>query len=242
MTSTELRPSRVVHCTDAIAWLEAQPVLAGSSMITSLPDRSEFPALSLAEWEAWFVRAAALVISRTPSDGVAIFFQTDIKTDGAWVDKGYLCQTAARESGARLLWHKIVCRTPPGSVTHGRPAYSHLLCFSKSLSADLARASADVLPDGGDKTWTRGMGVKACLLACRYVLDQTPTRTVVDPFCGHGTALAVANELGLDAVGVELGKKRARIARGLKAPGFELVSGSDGDGTLPESAPADEDR
>jgi tRNA G10 N-methylase Trm11 len=38
---------------------------------------------------------------------------------------------------------------------------------------------------------------------------------VVDPFCGHGTILAVANEHGLDAVGVELSAKRARKARRL---------------------------
>jgi tRNA G10 N-methylase Trm11 len=38
---------------------------------------------------------------------------------------------------------------------------------------------------------------------------------VVDPFCGVGTVLAVANETGLDAIGVELNRKRARKARTL---------------------------
>jgi tRNA G10 N-methylase Trm11 len=38
---------------------------------------------------------------------------------------------------------------------------------------------------------------------------------VVDPFCGLGTILAVANEHGLDAIGVELSSKRARKARRL---------------------------
>ena len=42
-----------------------------------------------------------------------------------------------------------------------------------------------------------------------------PTRVVVDPFCGLGTALAVANVMGLDAVGVELSAKRAEKARSL---------------------------
>jgi cobalt-zinc-cadmium efflux system outer membrane protein len=32
----------------------------------------------------------------------------------------------------------------------------------------------------------------------------------VDPFCGHGTVLAVSNAMGLDSIGVELGGKRAR--------------------------------
>ena len=57
------------------------------------------------------------------------------------------------------------------------------------------------------------MGVNACLLACRFIMENTKTRTVVDPFCGHGTVLSVANQLGLDAIGIELGRKRAERAR-----------------------------
>jgi hypothetical protein len=38
---------------------------------------------------------------------------------------------------------------------------------------------------------------------------------VVDPFCGVGTVLAVANALGLDALGVEKNRKRAEQAREL---------------------------
>jgi len=209
---------RTVHCADALEWLAGQGVLTGCSLITSMPDLSEFPSLTLAEWKDWFVRTAELVLSRCPDDGVTVFYQTDIKKDGTWVDKGYLVQKAAEQQGHALLWHKVVCRAPAGQVTFGRPAYSHLLCFSRGIRADLARSSADVLPQAGEVTWTRGMGVQACLAACRYVLSQTPTRTIVDPFCGHGTVLAVANDLGLDAVGVELSNKRARKARALRMP------------------------
>jgi tRNA G10 N-methylase Trm11 len=45
------------------------------------------------------------------------------------------------------------------------------------------------------------------------VLQETPTRTIVDPFCGWGTALAVANALGMDAVGVDLSARMCRRAR-----------------------------
>ncbi|HSP81497.1 MAG TPA: DNA methyltransferase [Myxococcaceae bacterium] len=216
MQQSPSQGSRTVHCADALGWLEAQGVLTGCSLITSLPDVSEFPSLSLGEWKDWFVHTAALVLSRCPEDGVTVFYQSDIKKDGTWVDKGYLCQKAAEQQGHELLWHKVVCRRPPGSITFGRPAYSHMLCFSRGLRADMARSTADVLPEAGEVTWTRGMGVQACLVACRYVRDSTPTRTVVDPFCGHGTVLAVANALGLNAVGVELSPKRARKARGLR--------------------------
>jgi hypothetical protein len=190
--------------------------MPGCSFITSMPDASEFTSLSLAEWKEWFVRAATLVLSRCPDEGVAIFYQTDIKKEGTWVDKGYLCQKAAEQTGHALLWHKIVCRAPAGSVTFGRPSYSHILCFSRRVRAEVSRSTADVIAKAGEVTWTRGMGVDACRLACRFVLENTLTRTIVDPFCGHGTVLAVANELGLDAIGVELGPKRARKARNLK--------------------------
>jgi hypothetical protein len=63
--------------------------------------------------------------------------------------------------------------------------------------------------------WSQAMGLAACKLACEYVLSHTVTRTVVDPFCGQGSVLAVANGLGLDAVGVEVGRKRAQRARTL---------------------------
>lgn len=207
-------PSRTVHCTDALPWLRSQPVLRGCSVVTSLPDVSEV-ALPLSDWKRWFVETAGLIFSRVPEDGVAIFYQTDIKPSGAWVDKGHLVQRAADDAGVPLLFHKIVCRKPPGSITFGRPAYAHLLAFSRGLALDYARSTADVVVDGGESTWSRGMGVESCRIACRYVKDSTPTRTVVDPFCGQGMVLAVANALSLDAVGVELSRKRAQKARNL---------------------------
>jgi hypothetical protein len=210
-----LEPQRTIHCEDALGWLTRQAPLDGASIITSLPDYSEFPKLSLEEWKDWFTRAAALTLSRCPDDGVTIFYQTDIKKNGAWIDKGYLCQKAAEQEGHALLWHKFVCRAPLGNISFGRPGYSHLLCFSRGVRADVAASTTDTLPEAGEVTWTRGMGLKACLAACQFVLKQTATRTIVDPFCGHGTVLAVANSLGLDAVGVELSAKRAKIARTL---------------------------
>ena len=60
------------------------------------------------------------------------------------------------------------------------------------------------------------MGVKACLDACQFVKCETTTRTVVDPFCGWGTVLAVANALGLDAVGVDIAPRMCGRARKLE--------------------------
>mgnify|MGYP003445837192 CR=1 FL=1 len=52
-----------------------------------------------------------------------------------------------------------------------------------------------VLASGGEKTWTRGMGTAACELTCRYLRQDTSTTSVLDPFCGCGTAIAVAERL-----------------------------------------------
>lgn len=227
MDSRYLKGQRTVHCAEALEWLGQQGVLAGCSLITSLPDVSELGGPSLAEWRAWFVQAARRVMASCPEEGVAIFYQTDVKEGGVWVDKGWLCHEAARQEGLELLWHKVVCRQPPGTVTYGRAGYSHLLCYSRGVRVDLGRSTADVVPEAGEATWTRGMGVEACRVACHWVREQTSTHTVVDPFCGHGTVLAVANALGLDAVGVELSRKRARKARSLQVEqgphGLQLV-------------------
>ena len=196
-------------------WLAGRPVLAGCSVVTSLPDATELPGVGQDAWRAWFIDAAALCLSRTPDDGATLFYQSDVKRSGHWVDKAYLVQRAAEQQARPLLFHKIICRRPAGTITHGRAAYGHLLCFSRGLREDLSRCTADVLPDAGHMTWVRAIGLNACRVACRWVLEHSQTRTIVDPFCGLGTVLAVANELGLDAIGVELNKKRAGKARTL---------------------------
>ena len=172
--------------------------------------------MSFAGWRQWFSDTSALICSALPDDGVAIFFQTDVKRDdGTWVDKAYLVQRGAEAAGVPLLWHKVVCRAPAGTITFGRPAYAHLLCFAKTLRLLKGQSTADVLPRLGEMTWARAMGVEACLAATRFIRDLAHSHTVLDPFCGVGSALAVANQLGLDAIGVELSAKRAQKARAL---------------------------
>jgi hypothetical protein len=208
-------PSRVVHQGDGIAWLKETELDAAQAVVTSLPDASELPRLEFEAWREWFVETSALICSRVAPESVAIFFQTDVKRDGRWVDKGFLVSLGAERAASSLLWHKVVCRAPAGTTTFGRPAYAHLLCFSKNLRLTPAQSFADVVPELGAMPWARAMGTRACAEACRFLLAHTACRSVVDPFCGIGTLLAVANEYGLDAVGVELSAKRARRARTL---------------------------
>jgi len=203
---------------DGVAWLARGPLPAGHAVVTSLPDHSELPRLGVEGWRAWFVEAAALACRAVADDAVAVFYQTDVKHDGRWIDKGHLVHLGVDRAGSHLLWHRVVCRAPAGTTTFGRPAYAHLLCASRALRLEPRRSAPDVLPRLGEMTWARAMGLEACEAVARFLLDHTACRTVVDPFCGHGTMLAVANAHGLDAVGVELSPKRAERARTLVLP------------------------
>jgi hypothetical protein len=207
-------PRRQVHQGEALTWLRAHAPLAGASVVTSLPDTSEIPALGFEAWVAWFGEAAELVLRSVPDGGVAIFFQSDIRHAGLWVDKGALVSRAAERAAMSLLFHRIVCRKPPGTLGFGRATYAHLLGFARR-PPPAGWARADVLPDGGPTAGRKAMGTLAALEACRFVREQTSTRTVVDPFCGWGTVLAAANALGLEAIGVDLSSRMCRRARAL---------------------------
>lgn len=210
-------PSRLVHTAEALTWLGAQPPFdASQAIVTSMPDSSEVPGLGFDGWRRWFSDTAEALCRATHEGAVTIFFQTDVKLDGRQVDKGFLVSLGAERAGSHCLWHKVVCRAPAGITTFGRPGYAHLLCFSRSLRLDKAQSSADVIPRLGDMPWARAMGVEACEAVATFLLKYTACRTVIDPFCGVGTMLAVANRRGLDAVGVELSAKRAQKARELE--------------------------
>lgn len=208
-------PQRTIVQAEALSWMRGHAAPADASVVTSLPDVTEL-SLPFEQWRAWFVDAARDVIRWTPTGGVTIFYQSDVRHRGAWVDKGYLVMRAAEEERAMVLWHKIVCRHPPGTIALGRPSYSHMICFAREAREPMRRPGPDVLADAGFAPWSRAMGVNACRVACRFLCEETKTRVVVDPFCGRGTVLAVANAMGLDALGVDISARRCRAARSLE--------------------------
>ncbi|HVK78479.1 MAG TPA: hypothetical protein VM734_34505 [Kofleriaceae bacterium] len=207
-------PRRTVHHGDGLAWLAAAaPLPADHAVVTSMPDVSELPDLGFDGWRRWFVDTATRLCAALADDAVAVFYQTDIKRDGRWIDKGHLVHLGVDAAGGHLLWHKIACRVAPGTTTFGRPAYAHVLCASRGLRLSPGRSTPDVLPGLGEMPWSRAMGADVCRAVARFLVEHTATRVVVDPFCGAGTMLAAANAAGLDAIGVELSGKRARRAR-----------------------------
>ncbi len=204
---------REVICGDGIAYLRDTPLPADAAIVTSLPDHSELPTLGIDGWKRWFVDTVALACRAVADDAVAIFYQTDVKHDGRWIDKGHMVHLGFDAAGSALLWHKVICRVPAGMTTFGRPAYAHILCASRKLRLAPGASSPDVLPALGKMSWSRAMGANACDAVIDFVLAHTACRTIVDPFCGQGSILAAANAKGLAAVGVELSKRRAARAR-----------------------------
>ena len=120
------------------------------------------------------------------------------------------------------MLHKIVCRRPAGTLTYGRPGYTHLIAVSRLMKCPDVLPIPDVIADAGPQKWVRAMGVRAAGHAVRFAKEQAGAKIVFDPFCGVGTVLAVANALGLDALGVEKARKRAEQARGLTVTSVEL--------------------
>ena len=88
-------PQREIICADAIAWMRARGRIDGACAVTSLPDVSEI-GKSLPVWREWFLGAVRLVVEAVPDESAALFFQSDIKRDGAWIDKGAMVIRAAQ--------------------------------------------------------------------------------------------------------------------------------------------------
>lgn len=213
MSAQPSQPLREVIHGDAVEWLSARPGLAQTSVIASLPDVSEL-GVTLDRWRDFFLEAARASLLAAADDGLCVFAQTDNKREGRWISKAGLVLRVADELEIPLVFHKIVCRRPPGARLPGRPGYTHVLAFSRRAVDDPDRPTPDVLADPGVMPWSHSVGTRAAEVAVDAIRHLAPTSTrVVVPCCGLGTILAVANARGLDAIGIERNRKRAEAAR-----------------------------
>lgn len=235
-------PQRTVVEAEALQWLaDTYPggVLPDyACVITGIPDAVEVVVpgrngpMPMEEYREWLQAVALRIFELMPEGGRVIFMQTDTKVELApgryveWLDKGFLLQCAARRApNVRLLWHKVASYDPVNSTARSRGGglskarYSHLLCFCRGDFSERHDGPAASVPDvllRGGTTWVRGAGARCCLALCRYAKRSGFTQ-IIDPFCGEGLLLAVANHCGLDSIGVEMSRKRAETARRLDA-------------------------
>ena len=193
MTTRKLK--RRVYCTDALEWLSTHKNL--DSIVTSIPEMSELK-IPYNQYVDFLEKAVTLCLQATKPNGYVIFLQTDRKHHGL-LDKSYFISDVAHKLGYKMLWHKIVLRKEVGKVDLFRPTYSRMLCYTKN--GKVGKVFPDVI-HSGETTYTNGFGIDAVKLAIDY-LKSHRIRTVYDVFVGSGTTLAVANKLGLNAVGVD---------------------------------------
>ena len=201
--------SKEIVCADAMLWLAGRTDVG--AIVTSLPDAEEIGE-PLTVWKEWFRAAVFHSVQAASKDAPAIFYQTDRKADGATLSKAALVVTAAEKAGARILWHKIVLRRSVGSTDLHRPGYTHLI--AASVEGRPGVASPDVIERGG-VLYPNAMGMRAASFAVRFAAGKE-RRTIVDPFCGRGTVPAIAEALGLDAIGVDIDPAQCERARALR--------------------------
>lgn len=199
---------REIICCDAVPWL-SQNTESFDSIVTSIPDQSEVH-MPIDEYTEFFKEATRLCLNSVKPKGYCIFLQTDRKQKGLFPKDFYITQEANR-LGFRMMWHKIALRKEPGKTDLFRPTYSHMLCFSKKGSPGLA--TPDVLYHGAI-TYENGFGIHAVTSVLEF-LKVKKIQKVVDPFVGSGTTVALANKLGMNAIGVDIDENQCKKAKAL---------------------------
>lgn len=179
------------------------------AIVTSLPDADEMD-MPIGEWLRWFREAARLCCSL--ADPV-VFYQTDRRHDGMTLSKAAMVMDAATTEGAAVRWHKIALRAEVGSVNVRRPTFAHLVAVGRG--ARPGRPTPDVIPNG-PTLYSNGMSIPATEVAIEYVRSQH-VAGVVDPFCGYGTVLRVAEAKGVLAIGIDIDPEQCERARTVQA-------------------------
>jgi len=214
---------------DAVNWiLDSDAPLAGS-VFTGIPDIKDIPSFNnmknatalqrTAGYLSWCTELLDGIFQRLAIGQVAIFNVTDAKVMTAsgditcWVDKSHLCSLSASKHQCNLLWHKIAINSEQqGSRSSYRPSFTHLLCYGKRIEYRLSQFQTPDVFDRGTMGWAKAIGMDACIMGVAFLCRVIRTPLVIDPFCGHGTILAVANYFGLPSLGVEICVRRARQA------------------------------
>jgi hypothetical protein len=202
-----MTPSRTVLNLDAITWLEKFEDAGRGAIITGVPDSDDLK-LPVEKWRDWFSYAVLLCLRAAHPDACTIFCLTDRKKDGALISKAHLMVEQAKQAGVRLLWHKIVLRHAVGAVDLYRQGYSHMMAFSRNMSS--GSPTPDVL-HAGTRIYKNATGVNAAKVAVQFATSKQ-RHLIIDPFCGHGTVLAVANALGFDALGIDIDEQECKLS------------------------------
>lgn len=201
--------SRQIICEDALKWLRTVPIASIPNVVTGICDMDEI-GLDLAEYEKFFGTVANLIFQRMDPHGYAIFIQTDRKYQRAWLDKSHALSSIAYNNGFKMIWHKIVLHREVDSTDLHRPTYAHMVCYSKEGST--GAATPDVIPVS-KRIYKNGTPFEAAKRAVDFVrINNKKNPLIVDPFVGQGTIPAIANKMGLDAIGIDIDPQQCEKA------------------------------
>jgi len=226
-----------ILCQDSVSWLKKIPDGSVKNFVTGIPDMNELGDITLAQYLEFFKEVAGLIFRKLNPNGYCIFIQTDRKfkpkphsdEKGCYIDKSYLLTDVAVHSGAKLLWHKIVCLRDVGKKDLYRPTYSHYLCYTYKGTPGVA--FEDVLPVG-HKLYDNATPDVVAESAVEFVKQQMNSRRgralrsaddseidrspdVVDPFVGQGTIGIKTVAHGLSFLGIDIDRNQCEIARKL---------------------------
>jgi hypothetical protein len=195
-----------VICADSLDWLPANR--DQGSIVTSLPDASEIGIENLDEYTKWVRRAATECFASASTDCPVIFVQTDRRKVGRQFSKANLLMNVAAERGWFLVWHKIELSQEIGKSNLYRPTFRHMLCFGNDHITS-GQATPDVITVSR-RLYAMAFGFAAARVCVEFC--KRYTNRVCDPFCGHGTVLHAAAQVGMDSVGVDIDPMVCEVA------------------------------
>ena len=206
-----MKPSKEIIQADACKWLYKNKGLG--AVITSPPDAEEVNK-SIEDWREWFLMAVELCFTATKKDTPTIFYVTDRKHNSEVISKPEIIFQAARNLKRKLMFHKIALRKPVNSVELHRPSYTHLLAFNTINKAYPTNIQGADVFERGKVIYKNAMGLSAAITSVKYA--KLFTDTIINPFCGSGTVLAVAETYGVNSIGIELLDEQIKLSKGIK--------------------------
>lgn len=196
-------PKQIIAA-DALEWLPKNRRIGG--LVLSPPDADEIGA-DLITWKDWLMRATTMCFDATT--GPIVFYTTDRRYNGRLVSKASIVYEVESRLGINTAWHKIVLRRGPEKTDLHRPTYTHMIALGERPGP----TTADVIYRG-DMLYPNAMGFHAAKVALDWISRYTDT--VIDPFCGRGTIPAIADAMGMNAIGVDIDPDQCAYARKLK--------------------------
>lgn len=212
-----MSPARDVVLGDAVNWLRDLAEAGAYGAVVFSPPDPDTMGMEVPDWKVWFAEATLAALDATGRKYPLVLSVADRKAGGRWIPKDALVVQAAWETGwADVLWHKIVLRRKVGHVNIWRPGYDHLLAVG-GPGCRPGKATPDVI-ERGPALWFRGIGLNVATVTVRFIMETAPGARVLNPFCGMGTMLAVANDYGLDAAGCDNDPGMAEASRTAVSP------------------------